>query len=342
MRTRRSILAGGGEAGYAVLLAIFLVASLLLFAAVAAPNVLTEGRRLREQEAIWRGNQYVRAIRLYYQKNGKYPSSLEDLTKPNAAGVHFLRKAYKEPMNKADGSWRLIYVTGTGQLVGSVHYHTLQEMAVAAAFAGQLPGGAAGFASQLFGGINQNQAAGAQAGASGQPGAAPRPARRYPAEPGSRRAAGGYRRQWPELAQRFTRLVIQLHAAPAARCRGFARLWRLGHRRGQQGQAVFDRRLSGRQDVLRVGVYLEPADECQWWRARPATCHSGAECSVTAGRGAEWQRRAARRQWIDQCPGWTVRRQSHWTSKHKSVHARGRASDSAQPPTAELSNFRKA
>ncbi len=173
MRTRRSILAGGGEAGYAVLLAIFLVASLLLFAAVAAPNVLTEGRRLREQEAIWRGNQYVRAIRLYYQKNGKYPSSLEDLTKPNAAGVHFLRKAYKEPMNKVDGSWRLIYVTGTGQLVGSVHYHTLQEMAVAAAFAGQLPGGAAGFASQLFGGINQNQAAGAQAGASGQPGAAP-------------------------------------------------------------------------------------------------------------------------------------------------------------------------
>ena len=173
MRTRRSILAGGGEAGYAVLLAIFLVASLLLFAAVAAPNVLTEGRRLREQEAIWRGNQYVRAIRLYYQKNGKYPSSLEDLTKPNAAGVHFLRKAYKEPMNKADGSWRLIYVTGSGQLVGSVHYHTLQEMAVAAAFAGQLPGGAAGFASQLFGGINQNQAAGAQAGAAGQPGAAP-------------------------------------------------------------------------------------------------------------------------------------------------------------------------
>jgi hypothetical protein len=173
VRNRRSIFAGGGEAGYALLLAIFLVASLLLFAAVAAPNVLTQGRRLREQEAIWRGNQYVRAIRIYYQKNGKYPSSLEDLTKANAAGVHFLRKAYKEPMNKADGSWRLIYVTASGQLVGSVHYHTLQEMAVAAAFAGQLPGGAAGFASQLFGQVNQNQAAGAQAGTSGQPGAAP-------------------------------------------------------------------------------------------------------------------------------------------------------------------------
>jgi len=137
--------------GYAVLLAIFMVATMVLLAAAATPNILTQGRRLREQEAIWRGNQYVRAIRLYYQKNGQYPSNLEDLTKANAAGVHFLRKAYKEPMNSSDGSWRLIYVTPAGQLIGSVHYHNLQEMAVASAFAGQLPGSVAGLASQLFG-----------------------------------------------------------------------------------------------------------------------------------------------------------------------------------------------
>ena len=154
---------GKSEAGYAVLLAIFLVATMLIFAAAATPNILIEGRRLREQEAIWRGNQYVRAIRLYYQKNGKYPANLEDLAKANAAGVHFLRKSYKDPMNNTDGTWRLIYVTPTGQLVGSVHYHTLQEMAVAAAFAGQLPGNAAGLASQLFGQVNQPATPGTQA-----------------------------------------------------------------------------------------------------------------------------------------------------------------------------------
>lgn len=159
------------EDGYAVLLAIFLVATMLLFAAAATPNVITAGRRIREQEAIWRGNQYVRAIRIYYQKNGKYPSSLEDLTKPNAVGVHFLRKPYKDPMNAADGKWRLIYVTPTGQLVGSVHYHNLQEMAVAAAFAGQLPGSAAGLASQLFGQVNVNGSIGSQFGATPQSGA---------------------------------------------------------------------------------------------------------------------------------------------------------------------------
>lgn len=148
--------------GYAVLLAIFMVATMLLLAATATPNILIQGRRLREQETIWRGNQYVRAIRLYYQKNGKYPLNLDDLTKGNAAGVHFLRKAYKDPMNNTDGAWRLIYVTPTGQLVGSVHYHSLQEMAVAAAFAGQLPGNVAGIASELFGQVNQPASIGAQ------------------------------------------------------------------------------------------------------------------------------------------------------------------------------------
>jgi hypothetical protein len=162
------------EGGYAVLLAIFMVATMVLLAAAATPNILTQGRRLREQEAIWRGNQYVRAIRLYYQKNGKYPPSLEDLTKPNAAGVHFLRKAYKEPMNSSDGSWRLIYVTlPAGQLVGSVHFHNLQEMAVAAAFAGQLTGSVSGIASQLFGQVNQNLSGATQFGATSQPGPQP-------------------------------------------------------------------------------------------------------------------------------------------------------------------------
>src|SRR5437879_5590980 len=149
-RTRRRAQIGG-ESGYALLLAIFLVATLLLVTAVATPNVLTQGRRLREQEMIWRGNQYVRGVRLFFRKNGRYPQSLEQLTKPSADNVHFLRKAYAEPMNTADGSWRLIYVSPSGQLVGSVHYRTLQEMAVAFALGGQLGGGASGIAAQLFG-----------------------------------------------------------------------------------------------------------------------------------------------------------------------------------------------
>jgi hypothetical protein len=117
------------QKGYALLMAIFLVATMIVLATVVTPSILTEGRREREQEAIWRGNQYVRAIELYYRKNGRYPQSVDDLAK-GSLGVHFLRKAYTDPTNSEDGTWRFIYVSPTGQLIGSVRYHSLQEMAL--------------------------------------------------------------------------------------------------------------------------------------------------------------------------------------------------------------------
>lgn len=115
--------------GYALLMAIFLVATVIIFATAITPSILTEGRREREQEAIWRGNQYVRAIQLYYRKNGKYPQTVDDLIK-GSLSLHYLRKAYTDPMNTSDGTWRFIYVSPSGQLIGSVKYHTLQEMAL--------------------------------------------------------------------------------------------------------------------------------------------------------------------------------------------------------------------
>ena len=57
---------------------------------------------------------------MYYRKNGKFPTSLDDLVKPQIGNVRFMRQAYKDPMNKQDGSWRLIYVGPSGQLIGSL------------------------------------------------------------------------------------------------------------------------------------------------------------------------------------------------------------------------------
>src|ERR1700738_2723992 len=87
---------------------------------VAAPAVRTERKREKEEEMIWRGKQYVRAIKLFYRKNGRFPTSLDDLTKPKMGSLRFLRQAYKDPMNKEDGSWRLIYVGPAGPLIGSL------------------------------------------------------------------------------------------------------------------------------------------------------------------------------------------------------------------------------
>jgi len=122
--TRRRISISQGNTqiqsqGYALLMVCFLVALMVLGTAAAVPSILTEGRRAKEAEMIWRGEQYARAVRLYYRKYGRFPQSFEDLTEPKGQ-IRFLRKAYAEPMNRKDGTWRVIYVGPNGELIGSV------------------------------------------------------------------------------------------------------------------------------------------------------------------------------------------------------------------------------
>src|SRR6202140_4211176 len=114
-----------GQEGYALSLVVFLLALVVIASVSVAPNIITNGRRDKEEEMIWRGKQYVRGIRLYVRYNQmhggttRFPTSMEDLTK-NKMGVRFMRQAYKDPVNTVDGSWRLIYVGPNGQLIGSL------------------------------------------------------------------------------------------------------------------------------------------------------------------------------------------------------------------------------
>jgi hypothetical protein len=105
--------------GYALLLIMFFLAALALTLAAATPNLLTQGRREKEKEMVWRGKQYVRGINLYYKKYHRFPQQLEDLYKAKT-GIRFMRQEYKDPLNSVDGSWRLIYVAPDGRIVGSL------------------------------------------------------------------------------------------------------------------------------------------------------------------------------------------------------------------------------
>jgi hypothetical protein len=140
---------------------------MFILATMAAPSIINQGRREREQQLIWRGNQFVRGIRLYFQKNGRFPQNKEELLK-GTLDVHFVRKDFTDPMAQSGGDWRFIYVAPSGQLTGSVRYHTLQEMAAA------LGGGQnAGNLAALFGGAPATPAGGAAgAGRGGATGAA--------------------------------------------------------------------------------------------------------------------------------------------------------------------------
>jgi hypothetical protein len=129
-------------------MALFMVLMVIVGSLVVLTNAATQGQRQREDEMMWRGNQYVRAIKLYYRKTGHYPQNLDDLEK-GVANVHFLRRAYKDPMNKnEDGKWRFIYTNATGQIIGSVRYATMQQMAILDLNGGIIPGAPASDSSQ--------------------------------------------------------------------------------------------------------------------------------------------------------------------------------------------------
>src|ERR1700730_19265433 len=120
MRNRQRGTVASAQNGFALLMVMFLTTLVLLGAMAAAPSIRTERQREKEEEMIWRGKQYIRGIKLYYRKTGRFPTSVDDLTKPKVGSLRFMRQAYKDPMNKEDGKWRFIYVGAAGQLIGSL------------------------------------------------------------------------------------------------------------------------------------------------------------------------------------------------------------------------------
>lgn len=93
----------GQPAGYTLLLLLIAIFVLSLGLLVAVPVLETQLRREKEEELIFRGKQYVEAIRLYQQKKpGTFPPSLEELVKEKC-----LRKAYPDPISD-NGKWNLL------------------------------------------------------------------------------------------------------------------------------------------------------------------------------------------------------------------------------------------
>jgi hypothetical protein len=128
MRNRARTTVAKSQRGFAMLMVLFMTSLVLLAAIAAAPYIRTERQREKEEEMIWRGKQYVRGIKLYYRKTGRFPTSMDDLTKPKLGNVRFMRQAYKDPVNKEDGTWRMIYVGPGGQLIGSLKPQQTMQM----------------------------------------------------------------------------------------------------------------------------------------------------------------------------------------------------------------------
>ncbi len=104
------------ERGYALLILMMLATVLLISLGAALPSIYTEGQREREEELIFRGDEYARAIGRFRRQFNRFPSSVNELLQTN--GLRFLRRAYRDPMSR-DGKWRFIHASANGALFDS-------------------------------------------------------------------------------------------------------------------------------------------------------------------------------------------------------------------------------
>lgn len=109
------------QSGYALLVILLLLAFILISMSVAVTPILTQAKREKEEELLFRGQQYQRAIGRFYTKFGRYPNKMDELIRTNDRS--FLRRPYPDPMTR-DGKWRIIRLGPGGQLVGSKQQQT--------------------------------------------------------------------------------------------------------------------------------------------------------------------------------------------------------------------------
>ncbi len=94
--------------GY-ILITLMLLMTLVAMAAMAVlPKMAQQVQRDREEEMVHRGTEYMRAIKKYYKKFGRYPSRIEELENTNQQ--RFLRKRYKDPFGNGDKEFKVVHV----------------------------------------------------------------------------------------------------------------------------------------------------------------------------------------------------------------------------------------
>jgi hypothetical protein len=103
------------DAGFALAILIFFLTAASIMLAAAVPVYQMQAKRAQEDELIFRGEEYMRAIQKYQRRFNVYPPSVDAMLDTN--GVRFLRRAYKDPITNKE--FRLISINPDGSVSGS-------------------------------------------------------------------------------------------------------------------------------------------------------------------------------------------------------------------------------
>ena len=104
------------EKGYTLAVVVVFTSVLLVGISEAMINWQKAMQREREEELIFRGKQFIRAIDLWQRKfPGTWPTTIDALL--NTSNIRFLRKKWKDPITNSD-QWRLIKMNPDGSISG--------------------------------------------------------------------------------------------------------------------------------------------------------------------------------------------------------------------------------
>src|SRR5215831_13815654 len=95
------------QRGYMLLAVMLLITLMLIAMSVELPRIAQQIKRDKEQELVYRGMEYARAVKKYYHKMGAYPVSIDQLKDTNH--IRFLRKEYKDPIT-GESEWKLVHL----------------------------------------------------------------------------------------------------------------------------------------------------------------------------------------------------------------------------------------
>jgi type II secretory pathway pseudopilin PulG len=99
------------------LLVFVLAAGIAIGLLMQMPRFAFETQRNKEAMLIERGEQYKRALALYFRKYNRYPAKIEDLESTN--NIRFLRHRFIDPMT-GKSEWRVIHAGPGGVLMDSL------------------------------------------------------------------------------------------------------------------------------------------------------------------------------------------------------------------------------
>ena len=132
LRRQRGLGCGGlrgkraAESGFTYIGVLLLVAMLGIAVTLVSELWHTAQKRDKEQELLFVGNQFRRALAMYSANGGGYPKRLEDLLRdPRVPGMRrYLRKIYRDPVTGGT-EWGL--VRSAGDIIVGIHSLSAEE-----------------------------------------------------------------------------------------------------------------------------------------------------------------------------------------------------------------------